>query len=89
MAEFKEDPELMGNIKLESDRPVRIEVADDNEHGFRTTDDQVSTAAASTAPNRRSTMNTLDEPVSETIVSLSQANPQSIEKRFAKNLVET
>ena len=35
MVEFKDDPQLMGNIKLESDRPVRIEVADDNEHGFR------------------------------------------------------
>jgi hypothetical protein len=70
MAEFKEDPELMGNIKLESDRPVRIEVADDNEHGFRSADDLASTASASTATNSRSTMNTLDEPVSDTIVSL-------------------
>lgn len=40
MTDFKDDPELAGNIKLESDRPVRIEVADeDNEHGFRSAND--------------------------------------------------
>jgi len=39
MAEFKEDPELMGNIKLESDRPIQIEIADDNEDGFRSGND--------------------------------------------------
>ena len=55
MAEFKDDLELVGNIKLEADRPVRIEVADDdNEHGFRSADEQLSTAAASTVPSGRS-----------------------------------
>jgi hypothetical protein len=36
MVEFRDDPELMGNIKLESEGQIKIEVADDNSNGFRT-----------------------------------------------------
>jgi hypothetical protein len=39
MVEFRDDPELMGNIKLESDAHIKIEVADDNTNGFRTDQD--------------------------------------------------
>ena len=82
MAEFKEDPELQGNIKLESDRPVHIEVADENNnHGFRSTDEQLSTASASAITNSRSQMNTLDEPVSETIVSSSNKHQRTFDRK--------
>ena len=63
MVEFNEDPELIGNIKLESAN-TGIEEAK-NDHGFRS---EAESTQASTQ-NNSEPMSTLDEPVSETIVS--------------------
>jgi len=66
---FKDDPELQGNIFLESGRNHAVGGVDvaSNEHGFK---NENSVDAQSTlASYNGEAASTLDEPVSETIVS--------------------
>ncbi len=64
---FKDDPELQGNIFLQSARDNAIGGVSvtDNEHGFKN-DNLVD--GQSTLASQNGEVSTLDEPVSETIV---------------------
>ena len=78
-----DDPELAGNIQIRSSEPQK---QDDNT-GFRPESAQTGLTQAS---NNNEPMNTLDEPVSETIVSqILPSNSHFAEKRLKPDLVKT